>query len=70
MSRRIPIGSADEFAPGENKLVFIDRRGVVLFNIRGALRTVENACPHNEASPADGQLEGGAASLPCARPSF
>jgi nitrite reductase/ring-hydroxylating ferredoxin subunit len=42
----------------------------VLFNIRGALRTVENACPHNEASPADGQLEGGAASLPCPRPSF
>ena len=58
MSRQIPVGSADELTPGQRKLVFVDGRSVVLFNIDGALCAVENACPHNGASLAGGQLDG------------
>ncbi|CAE6733776.1 Naphthalene 1,2-dioxygenase/salicylate 5-hydroxylase systems, ferredoxin component [Paraburkholderia domus] len=58
MSRQIPVGSADELAPGQRKLVFVDGRSVVLFNIDGGLYAVENTCPHNGASLAGGQLEG------------
>jgi 3-phenylpropionate/trans-cinnamate dioxygenase ferredoxin subunit len=58
MSRQISVGSADELAPGQRKLVFVDGRSVVLFNIDGELCAVENSCPHNGASLAGGQIEG------------
>jgi 3-phenylpropionate/trans-cinnamate dioxygenase ferredoxin subunit len=58
MSRHIPIGSADELAPGQRKLAFVEGRSIVLFNIDGALHAIDNACPHNGASLASGQLEG------------
>ncbi|CAE6799393.1 Rieske (2Fe-2S) protein [Paraburkholderia haematera] len=58
MSCQIPAGSADELAPGQRKLVFVDGRSIVVFNIEGALCAVENSCPHNGASLAGGQLEG------------
>ena len=58
MSRQIPVGSADELAPGQRKLAFIDGRSIALFNIEGEYYAVENSCPHNGASLAGGQLEG------------
>jgi 3-phenylpropionate/trans-cinnamate dioxygenase ferredoxin subunit len=58
MSHQIPVGSADELAPGQRKLVFVDGRSVVLFNIEGELHAIENSCPHNGASLAGGQMEG------------
>ncbi|MFL9937186.1 Rieske 2Fe-2S domain-containing protein [Paraburkholderia sp. RL18-103-BIB-C] len=58
MSRQIPAGSADELTPGQRKLVFIDGRSIVLFNIEGELYAIENSCPHNGASLAGGELDG------------
>lgn len=55
MSRQIPVGSADQLAPGQRKPVFVDGRSVVLVNIGGELCAVENSCPHNGASLAGGQ---------------
>jgi 3-phenylpropionate/trans-cinnamate dioxygenase ferredoxin component len=57
-SCRIPVASVDELAEGQRKLVFVEGRGIVLFHIGGAVRAIENACPHNGASLANGQLEG------------
>lgn len=58
MPRQIPVGSADELAPGQRKLAFFEGRSIVLFNIEGELYAVENSCPHNGAAVAGGQLEG------------
>ena len=58
MTREVPVGTADELAPGQPKLVFIDGRSVVLFNIDGQMHAVDNSCPHNGASLASGPLEG------------
>ncbi|TDY21390.1 3-phenylpropionate/trans-cinnamate dioxygenase ferredoxin subunit [Paraburkholderia sp. BL6665CI2N2] len=58
MSREIQVGTADELAPGQRKLAFIDGRSIVLFNIAGTIHAIENSCPHNGASLANGQLEG------------
>lgn len=58
MSREVVVGVAGELAPGERKLAFIDGRSIVLFNIDGTLHAIDNACPHNGASLASGQLEG------------
>jgi 3-phenylpropionate/trans-cinnamate dioxygenase ferredoxin subunit len=58
MSRQIVVGVAAELAPGERKLAFADGRGIVLFNIDGAVHAIDNACPHNGASLASGKLDG------------
>ena len=57
-SDQIPVGAVDELAPGQRKLAFVDGRSIVLFNIDGTIHAIDNACPHNGASLASGQLEG------------
>ncbi|MEM5460779.1 Rieske 2Fe-2S domain-containing protein [Paraburkholderia phytofirmans] len=64
MSRQIPVGVVDELAPGQRKLAFADGRGIVLFNIDGTIHAIDNACPHNGASIASGQLDGGVLRCP------
>jgi len=49
---------ADELTPGQRKIVFVDGRCVVLFNLGGELRAIDDACPHNGASLLTGRLEG------------
>lgn len=56
--RQVPVAQADELLPGQRKLVFVDGRSIVLFNIDGAIHAIENSCPHNGASLANGRLEG------------
>jgi 3-phenylpropionate/trans-cinnamate dioxygenase ferredoxin subunit len=57
-SDQIAVGAVDELAPGQRKLAFINGRSIVLFNIEGTIHAIDNACPHNGASLASGQLEG------------
>ncbi|WP_439893817.1 Rieske (2Fe-2S) protein (plasmid) [Ralstonia sp. 25C] len=47
-----------ELSPGLRKLVFIDGRGMVLFNIEGTVYAIDNSCPHQGASLAGGKLDG------------
>ncbi|TDN57847.1 Rieske 2Fe-2S domain-containing protein [Paraburkholderia sp. BL10I2N1] len=58
MTRCLQAGSIDELAPGQRKLVFADGRSIALFNIDGTVSAIDNSCPHNGASLANGQLEG------------
>lgn len=58
MSRRIPVCTVEELAPGERKLAFVDGRSIVLFNLAGVIHAIDNTCPHNGAAMAGGQLEG------------
>jgi len=58
MSVGIPVGPVGELAHGERKLAFVDGRSIVLFNIAGTIHAIDNACPHNGASLASGQLDG------------
>ncbi|MFP3569694.1 Rieske (2Fe-2S) protein [Paraburkholderia sp. SIMBA_030] len=58
LSHLIPIDPADELSPGKRKIVFVDGRSIVVFNIDGAVYAIDNCCPHNGASLASGQLDG------------
>jgi len=58
MSRQTMVTVAGELAPGERKIAFIDGRSIVLFNIQGTIHAIDNACPHNGASLANGLLDG------------
>ncbi|WP_281663080.1 Rieske (2Fe-2S) protein [Paraburkholderia fungorum] len=63
-SDQIPVGTVDEIGPGQRKLAFINGRGVVLFNIDGTIRAIDDSCPHQGASVANGQLDGCVLSCP------
>lgn len=58
MSVELPVEAVDELAPGQRKLTFVGGRSVVLFNVEGTIHAIDNACPHNGASLASGQLDG------------
>jgi len=58
MSRQIPVCPVDELTQGQRKLVFVEGRSLVLFNVGGAIYAIDNDCPHNGASLASGKLEG------------
>lgn len=49
---------------GERKLAFSAGRSVVVFRIEGQLRAIDNRCPHNGASLANGCLQGAVLSCP------
>ncbi|KXV03761.1 hypothetical protein CR51_16260 [Caballeronia megalochromosomata] len=39
-------------------LKFVDGRSVVLFNVEGVIHAIDNSCPHNGASLANGRVDG------------
>nr|WP_311527101.1 Rieske 2Fe-2S domain-containing protein [uncultured Ralstonia sp.] len=47
-----------QLPPGQRRLVFIDGRSVAVFNIDGTHYAIDNSCPHQGASLANGKLEG------------
>jgi 3-phenylpropionate/trans-cinnamate dioxygenase ferredoxin component len=57
-SRLVPVGTVEEVEPGQRKVIFVDGRSMLLFNIDGTIHAIDNACPHNGASLASGQLDG------------
>jgi 3-phenylpropionate/trans-cinnamate dioxygenase ferredoxin component len=64
LSDPIPVGVLADLQPGQRKLVFVNGRSVVLFNIDGTLHAIDNACPHNGAALAGGKLDGCMLSCP------
>ena len=56
--REHAVCNADELAPGQRKIVFVDGRGIALFNLDGELRAIDDACPHNGASLFAGRIDG------------
>ncbi|MDR5752309.1 MULTISPECIES: Rieske (2Fe-2S) protein [unclassified Caballeronia] len=64
MTRSIPIARADTLNAGSRMLKFIDGRSVVLFNIDGVVHAIDNSCPHNGASLANGRLDGNVLQCP------
>ena len=58
MTHDIVVGDAECLAEGQRKLVFAGAHSVVVFNIAGQIHAIENSCPHNGASLANGPLEG------------
>lgn len=57
MARHV-VARAAEVPPGGRKLVEIDGRGVVVFNIKGEFFALSNMCPHKGGSLAEGILTG------------
>nr|WP_238213764.1 Rieske (2Fe-2S) protein [Caballeronia novacaledonica] len=54
----IRIAAGDAPDPGGRILKFFDGRSVVLFNVEGVIHAIDNSCPHNGASLANGRVDG------------
>lgn len=57
MARHV-VARAEDLPPGSRKLVEIDGRGIVVFNIKGELFALSDKCPHKGASLSNGLLTG------------
>jgi len=58
MTHNISIAGGADLAPGSRMLAFVEGRSVVLFNVEGVIHAIDNSCPHNGASLANGRLDG------------
>jgi nitrite reductase/ring-hydroxylating ferredoxin subunit len=57
MARHV-VARASEIPPGARKLVRLNGRGVVVFNIKGEFFALSDQCPHKGASLSGGKLTG------------
>jgi 3-phenylpropionate/trans-cinnamate dioxygenase ferredoxin subunit len=57
MARHV-VARASEIPPGARKLVQLNGRGVVVFNIKGEFFALSDQCPHKGASLSGGKLTG------------
>lgn len=58
MTQTILIAPGDAPDAGSRKIKFVDGRSIVLFNVDGVIHAIDNSCPHNGASLANGRLDG------------
>ena len=52
------VATVDEIPPGERKVVVVDGREVVVFNLAGAFFGILNRCPHQGGKLCHGVLSG------------
>ncbi len=57
MARHV-VARAAEIPAGGRKLVTIDGRGVVIFNVHGAFYALSDRCPHKGGSLSKGRITG------------
>ena len=57
MSRHVVAAAAD-FPPGTRRLVEIDGRAIVIFNVKGEYFALLNRCPHNGGPLVEGVITG------------
>jgi 3-phenylpropionate/trans-cinnamate dioxygenase ferredoxin subunit len=57
MARHV-VARASEIPPGARKLVRLNGRGVVVFNVKGEFFALSDQCPHKGASLSGGKMTG------------
>ena len=57
MARHV-VARASEIPPGARKLVRLNGRGVVVFNVKGEFFALSDRCPHKGASLSGGKMTG------------
>ena len=58
MGEFVKAASTSEIAPGQGRLVNIEGKEIVLFNIEGTFFALANACTHEEGPLAEGEVSG------------
>jgi 3-phenylpropionate/trans-cinnamate dioxygenase ferredoxin component len=58
MSQRHPVTTLDNLPPGAGKAFTVANRRIAFFNIDGRIFAIDDQCPHEGASLAEGTLDG------------
>ena len=58
MPQKHVVAAVDEIPPGARKLVDVDGRAIVVFNLGGEFFAIINRCPHKGGSLCEGRLTG------------
>ena len=58
MTRRIRVGTVNELAAGQGKLVQIDGQRIALFNVNGTYHATDAVCPHEDGPLHEGVVDG------------
>jgi nitrite reductase/ring-hydroxylating ferredoxin subunit len=53
------VARVSDLPPGAARCVHVKGRRIAIFNVGGALRAIDDVCPHAEASLAEGEVVGG-----------
>ncbi len=46
MARQVKVAGAQDLAPGQSRLIRVERRELLLLNVDGRYYAVKNSCPH------------------------
>ncbi|MDH4188504.1 MAG: Rieske 2Fe-2S domain-containing protein, partial [Nitrospira sp.] len=52
------VARVDEVPPGQSKVVTVNKREIVLFNIQGTYFAIHNLCPHEGGPLNEGRVKG------------
>lgn len=58
MPQRYAVASLSSLPPGTGKAFTVAGRQIALFNVDGRIFAIDDTCPHEGASLAEGSLEG------------
>lgn len=64
MSERRLIAHLADLPPGTGKAVEVGGRRIAIFNVSGRLYAVDDACSHDQASLAEGEVQGTTVTCP------
>ena len=64
MPNLFKVATIDELKPGHTKIIDVDGTDIALFNINGQYFAIDNTCPHQGGSLADGTVEDGVVTCP------
>lgn len=54
----VKVARTTDLGPGEKMKLTLEKKQILLANIKGAYYAIDNVCPHMGGSLADGKLEG------------
>ena len=58
MSQRHPVTTLENLPPGTGKAFTVGTRRLAFFNVDGRIFAIDDVCPHEGASLAEGSLDG------------
>ena len=64
------IAKSDEIQPGQGKMVEVDDKKIVLFNVDGAFYAIDDTCTHRGGPLSEGDLNGNQVICPWQRAVF
>jgi len=64
MGQLYKIGTVRDLAPGEGKVIEVDRHEIALFNVEGTFYALNNICPHRGGPLGEGFLDEGIVTCP------